>query len=169
MTVTSPPPARRRAAARRPCSLRRLPVPDEARLDAGPERRTARAVSLPRPPRRREVPRAGQRARARARSARRGAVPGRVGPDGPLAEAVEANVAVEKALHELEAAERELDAFLADLALRAPIGERRYREQAQARAQRSTEAQAKLAEARQPAPSPALLLTPGALPRHGPS
>src|SRR5262249_8037914 len=54
-----------------------------------------------------------------------------IGPSGPLAEAVEANVAVEKALAELEGAEAELETFLDDLQLRASIGEERYRRQAE--------------------------------------
>jgi site-specific DNA recombinase len=84
-------------------------------------------------------------------------------PDGPLAEAVEANVAVEKALQELETAERELDAFLSDVELRTMIGEQRYRLQAQTRTQALAEAEASLASARQRGALSGALLTPGAL------
>jgi site-specific DNA recombinase len=84
--------------------------------------------------------------------------------DGPLAEAVEANVAVEKAIGALEAAEHELDAFLADTTLRQTIGEDRYRRHAETRAQAVEKAQAKLSDARQQsALSGPLALTPGKL------
>jgi DNA invertase Pin-like site-specific DNA recombinase len=83
--------------------------------------------------------------------------------DGPLAEAMEANVAVEKALQHAEAAERELDAFLSDAELRAMIGERRYKQQAGARTQTLAEAEAELADARQRGALSSALLTPGAL------
>jgi DNA invertase Pin-like site-specific DNA recombinase len=86
-----------------------------------------------------------------------------IGPDGPLAEAVEANVAVEKALQDLEAAERELDAFLSDVQLRTMIGDDRYHRQAEARTQAVAEGEAKLADARQRGALSGALLTPAAL------
>jgi DNA invertase Pin-like site-specific DNA recombinase len=86
-----------------------------------------------------------------------------IGPDGPLAEAVEASVAVEKALQEVEDAERELDAFLSDVQLRAMIGEERYRRQAEARTDALAAAEAGLADARQRGALSGDLLTSGAL------
>ncbi len=86
-----------------------------------------------------------------------------VGPGGVLAEAVEANILVERALDELEQAERELDAFLSDLTLRSSIGEARYRAQAEARTQAVADAEAKLAQTRQRGALAGHLLTPGAL------
>lgn len=84
-------------------------------------------------------------------------------PDGPLAEAVEANVAVEKALDALEAAERELDAFLSDLELRSQIGEQRYREQSELRIEAVTRAERDLADVRQRGAINGKLMTPTAL------
>jgi DNA invertase Pin-like site-specific DNA recombinase len=84
-------------------------------------------------------------------------------PKGPLAEAVEASVAVENALEQLEFAERELDAFLSDVELRAMIGDKRYREQAETRSAAVAEAEARLADARQRGALSGDLLTPGAL------
>jgi DNA invertase Pin-like site-specific DNA recombinase len=86
-----------------------------------------------------------------------------IGPDGPLAEAMEANVAVEQALHRVEAAEHELDAFLSDLELRSRIGEHRYREQSEARSAAVDQAAAELAAARQRGVLSGSLLTPGAM------
>jgi len=87
-----------------------------------------------------------------------------VGPDGPLAEAMDASVAVDDALRELEAAEHELDVFLADTALRGTVGEAKYQRAAEVRAAAVDAAQEKLAEARQhTALSAAVPLTPGAL------
>jgi DNA invertase Pin-like site-specific DNA recombinase len=86
-----------------------------------------------------------------------------IGPAGPLAEAVEASVAVEKALQELDEAERELDAFLSDVQLRAMIGDERYRRQAEMRTQALVETEAKLADARQRGALSGDLLTSGAL------
>jgi DNA invertase Pin-like site-specific DNA recombinase len=86
-----------------------------------------------------------------------------IAPNGPLAEAVEASVAVEKALQEIEQAEHELDAFLSDLQLREMIGEDRYRRQAEARTEAVVDAEAKLADARQRGALSGGLLTSGAL------
>jgi site-specific DNA recombinase len=86
-----------------------------------------------------------------------------IGPNGPLAEAVEANVAVEKALAEVEAAEHELDAFLSDVELRTLIGEDRYHRQAETRTQAVAEADTKLADARQRGALSGDLQTPGDL------
>ncbi len=83
---------------------------------------------------------------------------------GPLAEAVEANVAVESALRELEAAEHELEAFLADTSLRAMLGDVPYRNAVEVRASAVADADRKLADARQRgALNGPLALTPAAL------
>jgi DNA invertase Pin-like site-specific DNA recombinase len=86
-----------------------------------------------------------------------------IGPDGPLAEAVEASVAVEKALQEVEDADRELDAFLSDVELRTLIGEDRYHRQAETRTQALADAETKLADARQRGALSGDLQTPGDL------
>ncbi len=87
-----------------------------------------------------------------------------VGPNGPLAEAMDASVAVDAALREVEAAEHELDVFLSDTALRETVGEARYQRAAELRAAAVDAAQEKLSEARQHnSLSAAVPLTPGGL------
>ena len=76
---------------------------------------------------------------------------------------LEANVAVERSLDALEAAERELDAFLSDLELRSQIGEQRYREQSELRVAAMSKAERELAHARQRGAMNGKLMTPGAL------
>jgi DNA invertase Pin-like site-specific DNA recombinase len=93
-----------------------------------------------------------------------------IGPDGPLAESIDGSVAVDSALVELEAAEHELDAFLADTALRASIGAGRYQRSAEQRVAAVEAAQAKLAEARQQSSfAAAVPVTPGGLSHAWPS
>jgi DNA invertase Pin-like site-specific DNA recombinase len=87
-----------------------------------------------------------------------------VGPDGPLAEAVEANVAVERALHELEDAERELALFRDEPGIMSALGRDRFLAGLDVKAEAVEQAERKLADARQRgALAGPLALTPGAL------
>jgi DNA invertase Pin-like site-specific DNA recombinase len=92
-----------------------------------------------------------------------------LGPEGPLAEAVESTEAVEAALARVHGAERELDDYLG-AGLVSVIGQERFRAGLELRQDALRGAQAELAEARQASAfSDALGLTSGNLPEAWPT